>query len=292
MSHQHPFYSDSAGSTSQHPQAPQLEEEEEELPQDEPNNPKLAQNAAYNTFKFGDIGSYMKNKRLKVQLQHSQFLSNNSSTDSSSPSTSATSTVFSSLVFHINGHTTPPLAELTRLILLNGGKVLPYLDGKTLITHIVAGSLTPKKIVEFKDYKVVSTEFVLDSIREGRLLDWKAYRVGRGLPGGMGERERLVKHGEQVSTREKDFTEENHRLWGNRTSQRSLMDFQRKRKAEDAQSSSTSKRAASIRDSKPPKPAPMAGKPNLMKSGLPTRTSMGPPSLPKLSKEVGTPSKA
>jgi len=139
----------------------------------------------------------MKNKRSKVQLQHSKILSNNSSTDSSSPSTSATSTVFSSWAFHINGHTTPPLAELTRLILLNGGKVLPYLDGKNLTTHIVAGSLTTKKIVEFKDYKVVLTEFVLDSIREGRLLDWKAYRIGRGLPGGMGEGDgdRLVKQG-------------------------------------------------------------------------------------------------
>lgn len=193
---------------------------------DDPNK-----SSAYSRIKYGDFGSYMKNKRSKIQIQHSQFIQSSSSTSSSS-----SPPIFQNLVFYINGHTDPPLAELTRRILLHGGKVLPYLDGKLLITHIIAGSLTPKKVEEFKNYKVVSSDFILQCIEQGRRLDWREFRIGRGTGIRSVGKNGLTPSG--VSNRDSQGSKEsNHKLWGSKSSQRNLTGFTKKREGEgDAES--------------------------------------------------------
>jgi hypothetical protein len=77
----------------------------------------------------------------------------------------------------INGETDPPQHVLARLIVENGGRFIPYLDGtKTKATHIIASNLTPSKRIAFKDYKVVTSAWVMDSIRLRKVQDWRNYR--------------------------------------------------------------------------------------------------------------------
>lgn len=54
---------------------------------------------------------------------------------------------------------------------------MQYLDGKTTVTHIIASSLTPKKIVDFRKYRIVKPAWIVDSIKAGRCLPWDQYRV-------------------------------------------------------------------------------------------------------------------
>lgn len=62
------------------------------------------------------------------------------------------------------------------MIVLHGGVYTPYLDQKTIATHIIASRLTPSKRIQFKDYKVVTAAWLLDSIRDQKIKDWRAYR--------------------------------------------------------------------------------------------------------------------
>jgi DNA repair protein REV1 len=54
---------------------------------------------------------------------------------------------------------------------------MQYLDGKTTVTHIIASSLTPKKVIEFRKYRIVKPAWIVDSIQAGKLLPWSEYRV-------------------------------------------------------------------------------------------------------------------
>ena len=85
--------------------------------------------------------------------------------------------IFRGVVAHVNGYTQPSLNDLHRLVVGHGGGFLQYLDGKTTVTHIIAGTLTPKKRVEFRQYRIVKPAWVVDSIKFGRLLPWNNYRV-------------------------------------------------------------------------------------------------------------------
>lgn len=78
---------------------------------------------------------------------------------------------------HVNGYTQPSLNDLHSLIVSHGGGFLQYLDGKTTVTHIIASSLTPKKVVEFKRYRIVKPAWIVDSVQAGKLQPWDRYRV-------------------------------------------------------------------------------------------------------------------
>ena len=54
---------------------------------------------------------------------------------------------------------------------------MQYLDGKTMVTHIIASNLTPKKKIEFNRYRIVKPAWVVDSVQAGKLLPWNSYKV-------------------------------------------------------------------------------------------------------------------
>jgi len=69
------------------------------------------------------------------------------------------------------------------MIVRHGGVFVQYMDGKTMVTHIIASSLTPKKKVEFAKYKIVKPQWIVDSIEAGVLLPWSDYKVVEEAPG-------------------------------------------------------------------------------------------------------------
>ena len=121
----------------------------------------------YEASKFGGFGDYMRRKKIKLQNLDSEIRS--SSTDKPP--------IFRGIVAHVNGYTQPSLNDLHHLIVSHGGGFLQYLDGKTAVTHVIAGNLTPKKKVEFARYRIVKPAWVVESVKAGRLLPWDAFRV-------------------------------------------------------------------------------------------------------------------
>ena len=109
------------------------------------------QEAVYDPVSFGDIGTYLQNKRAKLQRQ--------------AEAVQAESDTLRGCAIYVNGRTDPPYAELRRLILLHGGRFVPYLDAKRDVTHIVTTDLTPQKRREFQARRVVRPAWVVDSCR-------------------------------------------------------------------------------------------------------------------------------
>lgn len=107
--------------------------------------------AVYEPISFGDIGTYLQNKRAKLQLQ--------------AEAVQAESDTLRGCAIYVNGRTDPPYAELRRLILLHGGRFVPYLDAKRDVTHVVTTDLTPQKRREFQTLRVVRPAWVVDSCR-------------------------------------------------------------------------------------------------------------------------------
>ena len=107
--------------------------------------------AVYDPISFGDIGTYLQNKRAKLQLQ--------------AEAVQAESDTLRGCAIYVNGRTDPPYAELRRLILLHGGRFVPYLDAKRDVTHVVTTDLTPQKRREFQARRVVRPAWVVDSCR-------------------------------------------------------------------------------------------------------------------------------
>ncbi|KAI5987483.1 hypothetical protein EDD15DRAFT_2173399 [Pisolithus albus] len=128
----------------------------------------------YGASHFGEWGEFIQRKRAKLQIQ-------NSSLEGTSD---AKSDIFRGLAIYINGWTRPSVQELRKLIVAHGGVFQPYLDKKSLVTHIITCSLTPAKIREFKHMKVVRPEWLVESANAGTLLPWTDYIFH---PGGRAE---------------------------------------------------------------------------------------------------------
>ena len=121
----------------------------------------------YEASAFGGFGDYMRRKKIKLQNLDAEIRA----------SAGDRPQIFRGIVAHVNGYTQPSLQDLHRLIVSHGGGFLQYLDGKTVATHIIASSLTPKKREEFRRYRIVKPAWVTESVKAGRLLPWDQFRV-------------------------------------------------------------------------------------------------------------------
>ncbi|GAA5838272.1 hypothetical protein JCM11251_003449 [Rhodosporidiobolus azoricus] len=122
----------------------------------------------YRPVGFGEFGRYMRNKRAKLINQNNETLDH----DGAKPQ------IFAKLAIYINGWTGKlGLPEMQNLLISHGGRYVPYLDKKSMVTHIIATNLTPSKQKEFAAYKVVRPDWLVDSAQEGKLKDWRAYAL-------------------------------------------------------------------------------------------------------------------
>ncbi|KAG9193689.1 DNA repair protein REV1 [Alternaria panax] len=116
---------------------------------------------------FGGFTDYFRRKKIKLQNLDADIRSQAGDKPR----------IFKGVVAHVNGYTQPSLNDLHTLIVQHGGGFMQYLDGKTTVTHIIASTLTPKKVIEFRRYRIVKPAWVIDSIQAGKLLPWSEYRV-------------------------------------------------------------------------------------------------------------------
>ncbi|KAK9458269.1 hypothetical protein V1511DRAFT_475622 [Dipodascopsis uninucleata] len=123
----------------------------------------------YEGTNFGGFDEYFRNKKIK--LRNLDTLLRTKAKDQHLPP------IFRECVIHVNGYTRPSMAEIHRLVVSYGGTYVQYMDGKTSVTHIVASSLTPKKMTEFSRYRVVRPEWITSSIESGTLLSWHDFSI-------------------------------------------------------------------------------------------------------------------
>lgn len=88
----------------------------------------------YGASSFGGFPEYFRRKKIKLQNLDADLRAN-----SDKPP------IFKGVVCHVNGYTQPSLNDLHTMIVQHGGGFIQYLDGKTMVTHIIASNLTPKK---------------------------------------------------------------------------------------------------------------------------------------------------
>lgn len=134
----------------------------------------------YEPSAFGGFGDYFRRKKIKLQNLDADLRQG-----SSKPQ------IFKGVVAHVSGYTQPPLHILHKQLVEHGAGFLQYLDSKTMATHIIASSLTPKKATELSSYRIVKPAWVVDSIAAGRVLPWAEYRVID-----EGPRQKVIKFGE------------------------------------------------------------------------------------------------
>lgn len=140
----------------------------------------------YEGSKFGGFSDYFRRKKQKLQNLDAQI---RSEAVDKPP-------IFRGVVCHVNGYTQPSLNDLHTMIVQHGGGFIQYLDGKTMVTHIIASNLTPKKKEEFRRYRIVKPAWVVDSVKAGKLLPWNEYRV---LDEGVGQKVLGFDNGQVVS---------------------------------------------------------------------------------------------
>ncbi|OJA08236.1 hypothetical protein AZE42_09020 [Rhizopogon vesiculosus] len=121
----------------------------------------------YGASRFGHFGEYMCRKRAKLQIQNANL--------EASRDVGGKSKILSGLSIYINGWTNPSVQDLRQLIVTHGGVFQPYLDKKSLVTHIITCSLTAAKIKDWKHMKIVRPEWLVDSAAAGTLLPWRNY---------------------------------------------------------------------------------------------------------------------
>ncbi|KAG1856657.1 hypothetical protein DFJ58DRAFT_716051 [Suillus subalutaceus] len=112
----------------------------------------------YGASRFGHFGEYMHRKRAKLQIQNAAL--------DASQEVSATKKIFSGLSIYVH---------LRQLIVTHGGVFQPYLDKKSLVTHVVTCSLTAAKIKDWKHMKIVRPDWLVDSAAAGTLIPWRNY---------------------------------------------------------------------------------------------------------------------
>ncbi|KKY34721.1 putative dna polymerase iv [Diaporthe ampelina] len=134
----------------------------------------------YEPSAFGGFGDYFRRKKIKLQNLDAELREG-----SSKPQ------IFKGVVAHVSGYTQPPLHVLHKQLVEHGAAFLQYLDSKTMATHIIASSLTPKKATEFSSYRIVKPTWVVDSIAAGRMLPWADFRVID-----EGPRQKVIKFGD------------------------------------------------------------------------------------------------
>ena len=163
----------------------------------ESNSTAIRKNIANHTFddeegeeyegsKFGGFPEYFRRKKIKLQNLDAELRAQAGDKPQ----------IFRAIVAHVNGYTQPSLNDLHHLIVSHGGGFMQYLDGKTTVTHIIASSLTPKKVVEFRKYRIVKPAWIVDSVNAGRLLPWDDYRV---VDEGQGQKVLQFDQGKVVS---------------------------------------------------------------------------------------------
>lgn len=156
----------------------------------------------YGASSFGGFAQYMRRKKLKLQ-----------NLDVEKRAHSSKPAIFRGIVAQVNGYTQPSLNDLHDLIVAHGGGFMQYLDGKTMVTHIIASSLTPKKVIEFRRYRIVKPAWIVDSVKAGRLLPWGDYRV---VDEGAGQKLLGFENGQletQVNNRKHGYREQSDTSW-------------------------------------------------------------------------------
>ncbi|KAK4545031.1 hypothetical protein LTR36_003582 [Oleoguttula mirabilis] len=157
----------------------------------------------YEGSKFGGFTEYFRRKKIKLQNLDAQLRAQSADKPQ----------IFKGVVCHINGYTQPSLNDLHALIVQHGGGFIQYLDGKTMVTHIIASNLTPKKKEEFKRYRMVKPAWIVDSVNAGKLLPWDAYRV---VDEGVGQKVLGFDNGQvvsQVNKRTQGYKEQTDASW-------------------------------------------------------------------------------
>ncbi|KAG6839978.1 hypothetical protein C0991_009916 [Blastosporella zonata] len=135
----------------------------------------------YGQAHFGDFGEYMRRKRAKLQIQNAAIETESRSGNGIFEGLAiyVSLHVFSYRTYlkkwQINGYTQPSVQDLRKLIVKHGGVFQPYLDKKSIVTHIVTSSLTGAKMLEFKHMKVVRPEWLVQSADKGVLLPWRDF---------------------------------------------------------------------------------------------------------------------
>lgn len=82
------------------------------------------------------------------------------------------------MAIYVNGLTPGVrLNELYKMMRQRGARIVQYLDRKSMVTHIVAHTLTPTKMIEFREYKVATPAWIIESVEAGKLLNWRNYSV-------------------------------------------------------------------------------------------------------------------
>jgi len=121
----------------------------------------------YEPSKFGGFPEYFRRKKIKLQNLDAELRARSGDKPQ----------IFKGVSVFVNGYTQPSLNDLHILVVEHGGGFIQYLDGKTMVTHIVASNLTPKKREEFRRYRIVKPAWIVDSVNAGKLQPWDAYRV-------------------------------------------------------------------------------------------------------------------